>query len=932
MKSVGGILSFLTLFQQAITYHNHLTNLTLLLSHLTHATLWYILGLNARTDTDRNIQYYSIHLQTTKGRIMKNSFFIMLFFLFFVALINPAFAGNNDIELVSIVSNTLGFEPNSSSFNPAISSDGRYTAFDSLATNLVFRDTNSNSDVFVRDNTTGVVERVSISSGGLEGNGPSFNPSISADGRFVAFSSSATNLLGAGNDNNNLEDVFVYDRELNTIKRVSIATDGTEGDGRTFAFPAISGDGAFVAFSSDSTNLVQDDLNDFVDVFLHGLQSGVTTRVSVASNGTEGNGDSGGVAVSSDGRFVAFGSSATNLVAADGNNSTDIFIHDHQGGTTERVSLSSNAAEANGGSSDPTISADGQLVAFRSSATNLTTNDSNGVDDIFVQNRTNGQTERVSITSNGTQGDGLSFNPSISADGRLVLFNSDAENLANGLINAFSDIFLHDRQTGATELVSIALTGEATDDFSFEPAISPDGSFAVFESRATNLVAGKTDDQSDIFSHDIQAGTTRRISVTDVSGDSIRSSISSDGRYVAFSSDATHMVDSDTNGATDVFVNDLLKEKIQRVSIASDGSQSDGGSAFDGTSISSDGQSIVFSSEATNLVTDDTNLLADIFLHDLGVSTTQRVSVKSDGTEGTDESQFPSISRDGRFVFFQDFSENLVNDDNNGFPDVFIHDQQLSLTALITRASNGDQTNAPSASTSTGSNGQFVVYGSFADNIVADDNNNKRDIFVHDRTANSTERISVSSSGGESDGVSLNAAISEGGRYVAFDSEATNLVGDDQNGVGDVFVRDRQTNSTIRISVSEDRTESGGGEPTISSSGRFVAFDSQAQLVAKDTNNFADVYVYDTKGKALRLVTLAHDGLSANESSRSVAISPDGNYLAFESRASNLVINDTNNGRSDIFRAVNPFSAAYGNSVLTFIPAILAGREALPSP
>src|SRR5947207_7980736 len=255
-------------------------------------------------------------------------------------------------------------------------------------------------------------ERVSVVSGGTEGNNASLGSALSADGRFVAFDSSATDLVAA--DTNGVSDVFVHDRQTGTTERVSVASDGAQGNGSsglvTFAFPpALSADGRFVAFVSFATNLVASDTNGATDVFVHDRQTGTTERVSVASDGTEGNAASAGATLSADGRFVAFHSAATDLVAGDTNGTTDVFVHDRQTGITERVSVASDGTEGNKASSYPALSADGRFVAFDSDATNLVAGDTNGTTDVFVHDRQTGTTERVSVPSGGrTQGNGKS--------------------------------------------------------------------------------------------------------------------------------------------------------------------------------------------------------------------------------------------------------------------------------------------------------------------------------------------------------------------------------------------------------------------------------------------------------------------------------------------------------------------------------------------
>ncbi len=381
---------------------------------------------------------------------------------------------------------------------PAISADGRFVAFESDSSNLVGGDTNGTTDIFVHDRQTGTTERVSVATGGTEANDASDNPAISADGRFVAFYSFATDLVSG--DTNGTADVFVHDRQTGTTERVSVATGGTEATGNSLN-AAISADGRFVAFYSLATDLVSGDTNGKYDVFVHDRQTGTTERVSVATGGSQADNHSYDPAISADGRFVAFDSSATNLVGGDTNANADVFVHDRQTGTTERVSVATGGAEGDGNSSEPAIDADGRFVAFESDATTLVSGDTNGTTDIFVHDRQTGTTERVSVATGGTEGNGNSVSAAISADGRFVAFYSAASNLVSDA-NGANDVFVRDRQTGTTERVSVATGGSPADSHSYTPAISADGRFVAFDSRATNLVSGDTNGADDIFVRD----------------------------------------------------------------------------------------------------------------------------------------------------------------------------------------------------------------------------------------------------------------------------------------------------------------------------------------------------------------------------------------------------------------------------------------------
>jgi Tol biopolymer transport system component len=404
-----------------------------------------------------------------------------------------------------------------------------------------------------------VTQRVSLTSLGVQANGFSGFPAISADGRYVAFHSGATNLVPG--DTNDWRDTFVRDRQGGTTERVSIGSGGAQGNQESdTASPSISADGRYVAFASAASNLVAGDTNLWGDVFVRDRQLAVTERVSVATGGTQADGFCSRPSISADGRYVAFTSTATNLVPGDTNGRVDVFVRDRQASTTERVSVDSSGAQSNDNCFHPSVSADGRYVAFHSAATNLVVGDTNGTDDIFLRDRVSATTERVSVSSGGSQGNGPSYDASISGDGRCVAFYGTATNLVVGDTNRTYDVFVRDRQTGSTERVSVASGGGQASDVSASCAISADGRYVAFWSIAANLVVGDTNEVSDIFLHDRALVATGRQSVDSwgveagyVSSDP---TISGDGRRVAFQSLATNLVQADTNAAGDIFLRD----------------------------------------------------------------------------------------------------------------------------------------------------------------------------------------------------------------------------------------------------------------------------------------------------------------------------------------------------------------------------------------
>jgi Tol biopolymer transport system component/Ca2+-binding RTX toxin-like protein len=405
-----------------------------------------------------------------------------------------------NIRRISVSSNgTQGNDNSSTGYTPSISADGRYITFSSDASNLVAGDTNGYTDIFVYDRQTSQTTRVSVSSSGTEGDNSSSNPSISADGRYVTFESYAYNLVAGDTD---YSDIFVYDRQTSQTSRVSVSSSGAQANSYS-SNPSISGDGRYVTFASDADNLVAGDTNYSADIFVYDRQTSQTRRVSVSSSGTQGNYDSSSPSISGDGRYVTFQSDASNLVAGDTNYSTDIFVYDRQTSQTSLVSVSSSGTQGNVSSSNPSISADGRYVTFQSYAYNLVAGDTTyNSTDIFVYDRQTGQTSRVSVSSSGTEANSDSSSPSISADGRYVTFQSGADNLVAGDTNGYADVFVYDRQLGQTTRISANASNVQGDDDSDRPIISSDGRYVAFQSEASNLVSGDTNGVSDVFVYD----------------------------------------------------------------------------------------------------------------------------------------------------------------------------------------------------------------------------------------------------------------------------------------------------------------------------------------------------------------------------------------------------------------------------------------------
>lgn len=403
--------------------------------------------------------------------------------------------------------------------------------------------------------------RVSVDANGVQGNNYSgtYGDAISADGRYVAFGSGATNLVPGGSP---LQwELFRKDRLTGAIAMISVDASGTPGAAGSF-YPSISADGSAVAFESDS-GFGTGDTNGRRDIFVHDFATGSTSLVSVTASGAQWADPCQEAAISGDGRHVAF--SKTHQVNTGGrgggyHHRTDVLVHDRLAGNTEVVNINTNGVQTTAlYSSSPSLSFDGRYIAFTSSAADLVAGDTNGSADVFVRDMQLAVTTRVSLDSLGGEGNGDSLSPSLSFDGRFVAFASAATNLVPGDLNGHADIFVHDNLTGTTVLASVDANGVQADADCLAPAISADGRFVTFHSVATTLAPGDANHADDVFVRDLLRGTTERVSVAlagDADGPSDKPSISADGRLVAFRSYASNLVAGDTNGTYDVFVRD----------------------------------------------------------------------------------------------------------------------------------------------------------------------------------------------------------------------------------------------------------------------------------------------------------------------------------------------------------------------------------------
>ncbi|MFN8058301.1 MAG: hypothetical protein U0Q12_04000 [Vicinamibacterales bacterium] len=791
---------------------------------------------------------------------------------------------------------------------PALSTNGRYVAFASDLSSLVAGDTNEVSDVFVRDLQTTQIVRVSVSSAGAQANAGSFHPSISGTGRYVVFESWATTLVAG--DTNGASDIFLVDRDTDA-------------------------NGVFDEAGKTST-----------------------TRVNLGPGSVEATGGpSLWPTISSDGQVIAYISGATNLVAGDTNDLQDVFVR--AAGATTRVSVATGGGQAAcptvtntpcGSFNPPSLSSDGNLVVFESAATNLVGGDTNGFADIFLRNRLAGTTIKVSLQG-AVQTNLGSRNPVISGDGKWIAYESYDNNF-EGTALTIRDIILYNVTTPDNNVITRIGGLAPGNNSSILPSISTDGRYIAFESQASNLVAGDTNAVNDIFRYDRQTNSIVAVKAGGTTFGNDHSSwpsISGDGAFIAFNSMATNLVAGDTNGAIEPFVFNFTGSVVSRVAVQASGAGVERSSASGQASTSGDGRYVAFTSTSAALVAGDTNGVPDVYLfdrtanamsrvsgagggdspsidavgrfvafhsqgnvylRDRHAATTTLVSTSTTGGAANGLSGQPSISADGRFVAYMSSASNLVVGDSNGVADIFVFNRVTGTTTKVSQSTAGVAANNRSRWPSISSDGRYVAFESIANNLVASDTNGVADIFVRDRQANTTTRVSVSTAGAQGNLASYTPRVSANGQIVVFTSDATNLLaagpGADINGKADVFARDIVANTTERVSL--DVNGLGGTEnsdaPSVSSNGRYVAFVSTASLVPTDTSLLRDIYVRDRQAGATARVSPSISGQPSN-SSDAPAISGDGLYVAFESSANNLVATDPNKD-VDVFLASRP--------------------------
>ncbi len=702
----------------------------------------------------------------------------------------------------------------------------------------------------------------------------SFEPRASADGRFLVFSSAASTFGIV--DGNATFDVYLYDRQLGQFSLLS-RSGGSPGDLASLN-PDISADGNIVAFVSQATNLAPPAFTDRVDPFVLNRGTGVLRRLLPAP-GVGPNGDSSQVQVSADGRYVAFVSVATNWVAGDTNAAEDLFVYDTVTGTVERASVGDNEEENNtlidngfNFEIQYSLSDNGRCVAFTSPSGGLVSGDTNNVQDVFVRDLDADTTLRVSVGPLGQEGTADSGSPRFTAGCSRIAFATFATNLhPDGVVNYFRGVF-------EKNLADASVT-----------RIWPAFAAPNLQEAANRLVASRNGEFVGISgNHNVRSVPAPRMTIWRRTGDLLvqtpagvggsAAAIPDGGAFFYFESHDPQPPYADLNASDDVYLYDLQfgGDPIQVTvppspRIASSGNGASGVGNF--------GSPLI--------------------------------------TSGSTRNQF--VSDDGLLIAYSSIATNLVIGDSNNIEDVFLRDRRTGTNARLTRTPAGGQANGDSTVTDMTADGRFVMIDSCASNLVAGDTNNACDVFVLDRAAppaTAVERVNVDSNEAQSVGDFGNnpttnvtigghwSSISADGRYVAYASRAADLVAGDTNNRPDIFLRDRQTGTTIRLTPNTS-----GGRPVlprISADGRFVAFRANVpNLVPGVVGTHA--YVVDTTSLAIEIVSVDSGEVVTTDAQPSGLagadrsfISEDGRYVAFVGFGDDLVPGDTND-MTDVF-------------------------------
>lgn len=722
-----------------------------------------------------------------------------------------------------------GEPANSDVTRVVISGNGGVVLFATRASNLDPSDDAASDDWFSVDRTTGVVQRLAalrgVGSLGLS------DASLSDDGRVAAFASPRDDLVPS--DSNGAMDIFTLDLPTGEIRLVSRTSTGASANGASFS-PAIAADGTAVAFHSTASNLVPGTPPGVIGVYVAATGSGSVERASIDAAGAPVDSILNGVALSGDGRFVAFVASG-NLVPGDSDGRSDVFIRDRAYATTVLASPDP-ASGPIGPVEQPSISYDGRRIAFLDGSSRR----------IYVMDA---QSQSVSAVG-GDVAPSPALGPRearLSGDGMTVVFDSASELLVVGDRNRKHDVFATDLETAAVARISgIRMTGAAAGP-AFDAAVSANGVVVAFSALAGNMVDGDANGGLDVFVRDRAARITTAASITlagtpsDVPASFGPVGLSADGRHVAFASPAAGIVPEDVDAAADVFVHDRVSRSTVRASVSSGGTPASFGAGQ--PAISGDGRWVAFVSKSPFLVDPPFGGSDNVFLRDMVAGQTRAVAGPGPGVTSSSISTRPRLSGDGRILVFTSNRPDLVAGDTNGRLDVFAYDRMDGSIRRVSVSAAGQQANGASDYPDVSIDGRVVVFASAASNLVPGDNNGRADIFVANLDTGAVERASLGSGGAQAtDGDTglWRPAISGDGRFVLFDSTAS-VFGAQQAGVRSLIVRDRVSGTVRNALTALTAAPTIEGPAAISADGRTIVVSTTGRALPGSARHASDV-------------------------------------------------------------------------------------------
>jgi Tol biopolymer transport system component len=831
------------------------------------------------------------------------------------------------------------------------------------------------------------------------GGGNSYDPILTPDARYVLFASTSDNLVVGTNGLPLPEvspahiNVFLRDRQASTTVLVSINAAGTSG-GNGDSFPcAISSNGQFVVFQSAASDLIPGDTNGATDIFARDIVNNITWLASISTNGAVGNGASRGAAMTPDGRYVAFVSAASNLVAGDTNGIPDVFARDLQLNTTALASAGATAVAASvstpltvGSSSEsPVISSDGRYVAFFSSAIGLVSNVTS-VGQVYLRDLVQGTTAWVSTNAHSINSSTVSANYAMSTNGQWVAYQTTG-GTPPGMV------FRYDAATGASDnIYTNGALVTTLDPESRKVDISADGRFVAFP--AVNSTNG-----SSIILWDGQSGIASTISGAACAiCDWPR--IDQSGQDVSFISDNASLT-TNSDGEIHVYVTDTSNGVVQLADVGP-GNQKPISTIMAPFHFSANGGALAFDC-ADGALSSNPNKF-DAFVRDLAANTTEvesqpALALPCATPLGLSEGTASCVSSNGQYVAFVSYSDGLASSDTNGLPDVYLHDFSTGSNVLVSVTAFGPSSgDGNSLEPSISADGRYVAFSSSATNLVTNALSLYRNVYLRDMQFGSTVLVSANAAGaGTSIGDSFAPQISADGQHVLFSSRAINLTSksppngtskywrDIQAGVtyfigtnfaamtpdgsnvvfgsGDqLFLWNAESNAARVIATAESVV----GDVAISPDAQWAAFNAGGEEYAADLVNSTNwtlgsvaplglghfqfsgnsrflacisdqdtgtnqVYIYDFQNSTNSLASQAfNSGGPANGPSDWPAISADGTFVAYRSAATNLVPND-NNGVPDIFLYDRITGGTTLVSASLFGPMSAGGRSLAPA-